>query len=99
MNLAEIRCKARGCGRLLDVVEAGDASVTEEAWASYVRVQICQRHGPGAGRGDIGQWQERQRRAGKPADRVETGRWIQWAELRPAVEKARRTRRTQVHVI
>jgi hypothetical protein len=97
--LAEIRCKACSCGRLLDWVEAGDAPVTEEAWSYYVCVQICQRHGDGAGRGNIAQWQERQRRAGKPADRVETGRWIQWTELRPAVEEARRTRQTQVHVI
>jgi hypothetical protein len=99
VNLVEIRCKARNCGRKLDVVEAGAAPVTEEAWASYVRVQICQRHGPGAGRGNIRRWQERQRRAGKPADRVETGRYIQWAELRPKVEEAWRTRQTQVHVI
>jgi hypothetical protein len=97
--LVKIQCKTRGCGKVLDWVEAGDAPVTEDGWASYVAVQICQRHGPGAGRGNIRQWQERQRRAGQPADRVQTGRWIQWAELRPAVDEARRTRETQVHVI
>ena len=88
MILAEIRCKARGCGKLLDEV-ADPGPVTEEEWTYYVRVQICQRHGEGAGRGNIRRWQERQRRAGKDPDRVQTGRWIQWAELRPAVEQTR----------
>ena len=97
MILVEIRCKVRGCGMVLDKVECAPA--TEEAWAWYVGVHICPRHGPGAGRGNIRQWQARQRRAGKPADRVETGRYIQWAELRPKVEEAWRTHQTQVHVI
>jgi hypothetical protein len=94
--LAEIRCKT--CRKLLDEVISAPPTGGWD-WSYYVRVQICQRHGDGAGHGNVRQWQERQRRAGKDPDRVQTHRWIQWAELRPAVEKARRTNRTQVHVL
>jgi hypothetical protein len=93
--LVEVRCRVPRCGRLLAEVTSAPAS--EEAWAYYVFVDICQRHGEGAGHGNITRWQERQRRAGKPADRREIGRYVPWAELRPAVEEARRTGRTQKH--
>ena len=89
----EIHC--RSCWRLLD--EVVSAPATADAWAGWVRVQVCQRHGDGAGYGNIAAWQERQRRAGKDPGRVRTGRWIPWAELRAAVEQARRTGRIQNH--
>jgi hypothetical protein len=93
--LVQVRCKV--CGRLLDeVVSAPPADGAR--WSDYVFVHLCLRHGEGAGHGDIRAWQERQRKAGKPTDWVEIGRYIQWAELRPAVEKARRTGRTVKHV-
>jgi hypothetical protein len=95
--LVNVWCKVRGCGRLLDVVES--APVTEDGWAGYVFVHICPQHGEGGGRGNIAAWQERQRRAGKDPGRRQTGRWAPWAELRPAVEKARRTGRTQPHPV
>ena len=96
MILVEIRCKT--CGKLLDEVESAPPAAGCD-WSYYVRVQLCQRHGDGAGHGNVMRWQERQRRAGKPAGRVQTHRYIQWAELRPAVEKARLTEKTQVHVL
>ena len=96
MILVEIRCRI--CRKLLDEVENAPPAAGCD-WSYYVCVQICQRHGDGAGHGNIAQWQERQRRAGKDPDRVQTHRWIQWAELRPAVEKARRTNRTQPHTL
>jgi hypothetical protein len=89
--LVQRRCKQ--CGRVLD--EVHEAPTTEAGWSQWVQVSLCQRHGEGAGYGDIRRWQERQRRAGKPADRVRTHTWICWAELRPAVEKAQRTGKTQ----
>ena len=96
--LVKVQCKVGGCGKLLDeVISAPPAGGAR--WSDYVRVQLCQRHGEGAGRGNIMAWQERQRRAGKPTDRVETGRYIQWEELRSAVEEARRTGRTQSHFL
>ena len=93
--LVETRC--RSCRKLLD--EVVSAPTAEELWASWKNFQICQRHSEGAGHGNIPRWQERQRRAGKDPHRVQTGRWIQWAELRPAVERARATGRTCVHLI
>jgi hypothetical protein len=93
--LVELRCKVRGCGALLD--EVASAPATDELWATLVNVHLCPRHGQGAGHGNIARWQDRQRRAGKPDDRALNGRWVSWAELRPAVETARRTGRTQVH--
>lgn len=95
MILVEIRCRI--CGKLLDEVE--DAPVTEEVWSYPVCVQLCQRHGDGAGHGNVMRWQERQRRAGKDPDRVQTHRWIQWAELRPAVERARARNKTSMHTV
>lgn len=92
--LVQVRCIV--CGRLLDDVLSAPPT-SGGSWSHYVYVHLCQRHGEGAGHGNVRAWQERQRRAGKPTDRVEKGRWIQWAELRPAVEEARRTGRTVQH--
>jgi hypothetical protein len=92
VTLVEIRCRV--CRKLLDDVVSAPAPGDEDHWASLVRVQICQRHGEGGGHGNILAWQARQRRAGKPADRRQTHNWIPWADLRPGVEKARRTDRT-----
>ena len=93
--LVQVRCIV--CGRLLDDVLSAPPT-GRERWSDYVLVHLCPRHGEGAGHGNVRAWQERQRRAGKRTDRVENGQWIQWAELRPAVEEARRTGRTVKHV-
>ena len=42
-------------------------------------------------------WKVSAGRAGKDPDRVQTHRWLPWAEFRPAVELARETGRTQDH--
>jgi hypothetical protein len=95
--LVQIRCKV--CRRLLDEVVSAPASSDEQRWTHWVSVQICQRHGDGAGHGNIRVWQERQRRAGKPTERVVERMWICWADLRPKVEKARRDGRPGEHLI
>jgi hypothetical protein len=97
--LVELRCKARGCGKLLDEVVSAPASGDELRWASYVRVHLCPRHGGGGGHGSVAKWVEARRRLGRPHDRVPVGRYICWAELRSAVQQARLTGRTQVHVL
>jgi hypothetical protein len=97
--LVKIRCKVDNCGGLLDNVISAPAETDEERWSWWVRVQICQRHGEGAGRGEVRKWQERQRRHGKPTDRVRTHTWIPWADLRPFVVTARRKRKTQVYLL
>jgi hypothetical protein len=97
--LVRVRCKARGCGKLLDEIVSAPARDDEDEWACYVRIQACQRHGDGAGRGNVAAWKERQRRAGKDPSRVQTHRMVQWAEFRPAVELARATGRTQKHAV
>ena len=97
--LVQVRCKARGCGRLLNEITGAPAPSDEQEWACYVRMQICQRHGDGAGRGNIAAWKQRQRRAGKDPDRVQTHQMMPWAEFRPMVELARATGRTQKHFI
>jgi hypothetical protein len=97
--LIKVRCKARGCGRLLaDMVDA-PAPSDEFEWACYVRIPLCQRHGDGAGRGNIAAWKQRQQRAGKDHGRVATHRMVQWAEFRPKVARARATGQTQKHAI
>jgi hypothetical protein len=91
-------CKVDGCGKALD--EVVSAPPTDGArWSDYVFVHLCQRHGEGAGRGNIMRWQERQRRAEKSTDRVAIGRYTQWAELQPAVDEARRTGRMTRHFV
>jgi hypothetical protein len=99
--LVEVRCKVRSCRKLLDVVMEGDVPVVEEDWSSWtLRLHVCPKHGEGAGYGNIAAWQARQRRAGKPTDQVRIfDRYRQWSELRPAVEQARRTGRTQEFLI
>ena len=97
MTLVEVRCKAHGCGRLLDRVESAPAEGDEIRWAGPLRVSICPRHG--GTRGSIAKWVEARRRLGLPHDRYPTGRWISWAELRPAVRQARLTFETQAHYL
>lgn len=95
--LVEIRCAVKGCGRLLDTVVGAPAD--EARWGGWVAVQVCQEHGDGAGRGDIRKWQERQERLGRRTDKVQTHRYIPWADLRLVVERARHTGRTQVFAL
>jgi hypothetical protein len=95
--LVRVRCKACRGGRLLAEIADAPAPDDDFEWTCYVRIQLCQRHGDGAGRGNITAWKERQRRAGKDPDRVQTHRMLPWAEFRPAVERARITGRTQDH--
>jgi hypothetical protein len=94
--LVLVRCKARSCRKPLAEIADAPARGDEDEWACYVRIPLCQRHGDGAGRGNIAAWKERQRRAGKDPGRVQTHRMLPWAEFRPAVERARETGRTQV---
>lgn len=95
--LVQTRCKFRGCGRVLDEIVDAPAPGDEFGWACYVRIQLCQKHGDGAGWGDIAAWKERQRRAGKDPDRVQTHQMLPWAEFRPVVQRARAIGLTQVH--
>lgn len=95
--LVEVRCKT--CRKLLNEVVSAPPRHDEDHWASYVCIQLCQQHGDGAGHGNIARWKERQRQAGKDPDRVQTHQWVQWADLRPAVEQARRTSRTWTHLV
>jgi hypothetical protein len=97
--LVEVRCGVCSCRRLLDEVWEGEGEtpVREEDWSSWgLRLHVCPQHGEGAGHGNIAAWQARQRRAGKPIDQVRVfGPYRQWSELRPAIEAARRTGKTQ----
>lgn len=96
--LVEIRCRVRSCTRLLDSVStAPETGGHGERWTDWCFVHLCQRHGSGAGHGDIAEWQERMRREGKPTDEVKVAEYICWSELRPAVEEARRSGKKQVH--
>jgi hypothetical protein len=97
--LVEIRCEVTSCRKVLENVVSAPRVGDETRWGGATRVQICQRHGEGAGWGDVQAWQERQRRLDKPTDRVVEYKWIAWADLRPAVEKARHTGRTQPYKI
>jgi hypothetical protein len=98
--LVDIRGKVTSCRKLLDyVVWAPSAEGDEWRWSGLCRVSLCQRHGDSEAWGDIQAWRERQRRAGKPTDRIQTHTRIPWADLRPAVEKARRTGKTQSYEI
>jgi hypothetical protein len=82
---------------LLEQVD--DVPTTEKGWTHWGQFKICPKHAEGAGHGNIAAWQERQRRAGKPTDEVRLREWRPWSNLRPAVEKARRTGRTQQFLI
>src|SRR5262249_48994966 len=82
--LVETRCRI--CRKLLD--EVVSAPATEELWASWKNLQICQRHGEGAGHGNIRKWQERQRRAGKGPHPGHTRRGVHWAQVHPATPAA-----------
>jgi hypothetical protein len=93
--LVKVLCNVRGCGKLLD--EVMSAPVTEDLWTSYVFIHVCPKHG--GGHGSVAKWVAAQKRLGRPHDLLPVGRWVQWAELRPAVEKARRTGRTQKHPV
>lgn len=95
MVLVKVLCKVRGCGKLLD--EVISAPVTEDLWTSYVFIHVCPKHG--GGYGSVAKWVAAQKRLGRRYDRVPMGRWVRWAELRPPVEQARRTGRTQKHPV
>jgi hypothetical protein len=93
--LVRVYCKVRGCGKLLTNVV--DAPTDEEGWIYWVRLDVCPKHG--GGHGPIPKWIESQKRLGRPTDKVRTHRWVQWSELRPAVEQARSTGRTATHAM
>lgn len=97
MTLVKVRCKVRGCGKLLAEVVSAPADGDEFRWSSYVRIPVCPRHG--GANGSVGRWVEKRRSRGLPHDRYDTGRWICWADLRAAVRQARSTGRTQTHVV
>jgi hypothetical protein len=93
--LVQIRCKVRKCRRLLSEYVSMPGIDDAAAGFGWVTIPLCQRHGDGAGQGNIQAWQERQRRAGKPADRVATDTRILFAALRPYIEKAQRRGKTE----
>jgi hypothetical protein len=99
MILVRLRCKVPGCGRLLGWIDWAPAESDEPHWSYPVPspIPLCPRHGGAHQYGSTARWVEARRRLGLPTDRVTTGRWISWAELRPAVREARRTGETQVH--
>ena len=93
MILVEVRCKT--CRKLLDEVETAPA--TEDLWACYVRIHVCPKHG--GGHGSVANWVAAQKRLGRPYDQTPVARWVPWAELRPAVERARARNRTSIHPV
>jgi hypothetical protein len=95
MTLVALRCKVRGCGKLLSEVVSAPADSDDLRWSSYVWIPVCPRHG--GARGSVAKWVAKRRRLDLPHDRYTVGRWICWEELQPAVQLARRTGRTQVH--
>jgi hypothetical protein len=97
VTLVKVRCWVPGCGKLLADVDWAPAEGDELTWSTLVFIPVCPRHG--GGRGSVAKWASKRRRAGLPDDRVAAGRWAYWAELRPAVQAARRTGRTQTHVL
>ena len=99
MTLVQLRCKARGCGKLLGTVVSAPAEGDEIAWSGLVNVPVCPRHGGDRAHGSVGKWIENRRRRGLPHERVTVSRWVPWADLRPKVLRARQTGRTQVLVL
>jgi hypothetical protein len=97
VTLVKVRCRARGCGKLLTEVVSAHADGDELRWNSWVVIPVCPRHGGDHDYGSVAKWVEDRRRKNLPTDRRRTGRWICWAELRPAVRRARATGRTQTH--
>jgi hypothetical protein len=95
VTLVEVRCKR--CRALLTRVESAPPDSDESTWAGLVYVPLCPPHG--GAYGSVAKWVEAQRRLGRPHDRVTTGRYIPWADLRVAVRQARRTKRTQEHLL
>ena len=95
MTLVEVRCKVRGCGKLLTEVVSAPSEGDELRWTSYVSIPVCPRHG--GARGSVAKWVQKRRQVGLPHDRYITGRWICWADLRSPVQRARRTGSTQTH--
>jgi hypothetical protein len=97
MKLVELRCKVRGCGKLLGWLESAPAESDATRWSGLYWAPVCPRHG-GAAR-SVAKWVEKRRRAGLSHDRYRTGQWLPWAELRPAVRLARRTGETPPHFV
>jgi hypothetical protein len=95
--LVKVHCKVRGCGKLLGWFDSAPAESDERRWSYPVPspIPVCPRHGGASG--SVAAWVEKRRRLGLPHDRYRTGRWISWAELRPAIREARRTGKTQTH--
>jgi hypothetical protein len=93
--LVEVRCRVSSCRRRVHVVDSAPAR--EEDWSCWVYLHICSRHG--GGHGSVAKWIAAQKRLGRPYDRVPTGRWVPWSDLRPAVERARRLGRIQQYTI
>jgi hypothetical protein len=95
--LVEVRCKVRGCGKVLDEVEWAPAETDEDRWTAMVYVHLCPRHG--GANGSVAAWVEKRRRAGLPHDRYAIGRYLPWDELRPAVQRARLYNDTQTYFV
>jgi hypothetical protein len=99
VTLVEVRCKAHGCGKLRGWLDWAPAESDELRWSYPVPspIPLCPHHG--GVRGSVAGWVAARRRLGLPHDRYPTGQWISWAELRPAVQRARRTGDTQTHFL
>ena len=95
MRLVNVRCRIPECRALLGWFDEAPPANDRRWEIGMIQVRLCGPHGEGAGHGNVRAWQDRQRRAGRPTDRVEHNKWVYWRELRPAVEKARQTGRTQ----
>lgn len=94
MTLVEIRCKTRGCGRLLGTVDRAP-----EDWSGFLVVPACPDHGWNV-TGPIGGVR---RAFGEPMGDLppvaERSVQVRYASLRPAIEEAWRTSRRQVHAV
>ncbi len=96
MILVEIRCKAKGCGKLLKTVDKRPPT-----WDGELGIPVCGRHTEGAirPRGFLG-WARSQALAGhSPPFMATLGRTVPWSDLRPAIEKAERFGRTVVETV
>ena len=87
MTLVNVRCGVRGCLQLLD--EVVSAPTSEQGWTEFVYLHVCPKHG--GGHGKMANWVASQKRRGRPFNKVQLGRYVQWSQLRPGIEKAWRT--------